>query len=71
MNNQQINLIKEYFRRGYSYDIILLFLKKYHSLNISKSTLKRTLKYLGLRRRGLCLSHHMLYQVYQCLKVYF
>ena len=44
--------IKHYFQLGYQHDVIIQFLSSYHGINISLSTLKRRLRDLGLRRRG-------------------
>ena len=41
-----------YFQRGFDYSAILLFLKKYHTLEISMRTLHNRLREYGLRRRN-------------------
>ena len=45
-------IIHEYFRSGYGYRSIVLFLSTYHDINISVHTLKRRLQSYGLRKRG-------------------
>ena len=45
-------LIKYYFKRGFSYNEILLFLASRHKCEMSYSTLLRRLKVYGLCRRG-------------------
>lgn len=46
------SLITYYFRRGFTYDEIILFLAKRHNTEMSYSTLLRRLKVYGLNRRG-------------------
>jgi len=46
-------LIRAYFEAGYAYSLILRFLKGLHGITISLRTLKRLLRKMGLRRRGL------------------
>ena len=43
-------LIKMYINSGYTYEVILAFLNKYHGISISMSTLQRRLKSYGLSR---------------------
>ena len=45
--------MKYYFNEGYDYEVILCFLLKYHSIEMSLRTLKDRFKSLGLRRRNL------------------
>lgn len=45
------SLISSYFGQGYSNREIISFLTIQHSINVSLSTLKRTLSSLGLLRR--------------------
>jgi len=45
-------VLKYYFRQGYEYDVIILFLSKFHGIEMSLRTLKNRYKSLGLRRRG-------------------
>ena len=45
-------LIKYYFRQGYEYDVIVLFLSKFHGIEMSLRTLKNRHKSLGLGCRG-------------------
>lgn len=60
------NIIRKYFEMGFSYHLILCFLVALHGIYISLSTLKRTLRRLNLRRRGLYSSLHY---VGQCVLV--
>ena len=46
-------LVHDYFRDGYEYKVILCFLYFVHGICLSLRQLKRILKQLGLRRRGL------------------
>ena len=46
------DIIWNYFQAGYHYEVIVMFLRLYHNINISKRTLKRRLNYYGFRRRG-------------------
>ena len=46
-------VVKDYFKKGYTYTEILEFLKVHHKAKISLSTLKRTLKKLNCFRRPL------------------
>ncbi len=41
-----------YFKYGFQYKVILLFLSLYHGINISLRTLKRRLRDYGLERRN-------------------
>lgn len=43
--------IKDYFRRGYSYGDISMFLAALHGITIGISGIKKVLKRMGLRRR--------------------
>ena len=45
-------LIRYYFQRGFPYSVILLFLKKYHALEMSLRTFHNRLREYGLRRRN-------------------
>ena len=45
-------MLKYYFRQGYEYDVIIVFLSKFHGIEMSLRTLKNRYKSLGLRRRG-------------------
>lgn len=45
-------LITHYFRQGFTYQKILLFLSKYHGIVISLRTLSTKLRLLGLRRNN-------------------
>ena len=45
-------LITRYFRQGFVYEKILLFLSNYHGIHMSLRTLKAKLKSLGLQRRS-------------------
>eukprot|EP00794_Sanderia_malayensis_P008893 gene8892-9843_t len=51
-NFDEEELLTYYFYCGYSYEEILQFLKNYHNLTISYSTLLRRLQGYGLRRRN-------------------
>ena len=51
-SQQEENLIKEYFNRGFIYEEIIEFLNKHHSITISIATLKRRLKQYGLQRKN-------------------
>jgi len=44
-------LIKLYFRQGYEYDVIVLFLSKFHGIEMSLQTLKKRYNSLRLRHR--------------------
>ncbi len=50
--NNEEELIKYYFFRGYEYKDILRFLSEYHDIIISKSTLQRRLRSYGISRRN-------------------
>ena len=50
--NKEELLIKYYFKKGYEYDVIILFLSKFHGIEMSLRTLKNRYKCLGLRRRS-------------------
>ena len=45
------DIIWNYFQAGYHYEVIVMFLRLYHNINISKRTLERKLSYYGFRRR--------------------
>ena len=49
---QEENLIKEYFSKGFKYKEIIEFLTKNHSINMSIATLKRRIKLYGLQRKN-------------------
>ena len=44
--------IRDYFRKGLTYDDMLAFLDKYHGIEMSVVTLKRRIKEYGLKRRN-------------------
>ena len=46
------DIIREYFKKNYTYNTILQLLEKYHAIKISRSTLLNKLKEYGLQRRG-------------------
>ena len=46
------DIIWNYFQAGYHYEVIVMFLRLYHNINISKRTLERRLNYYGFRRTG-------------------
>ena len=48
----QRDVIEYYFHLGYTNEIILEFLKRFHNIEISLRTLKRRLRSFGLRRNG-------------------
>ena len=41
-----------YFQAGYCYEVIAVFFRLYHKINISKRTLERRISYYGFRRTG-------------------
>jgi len=45
------DLVKFYHSKGYTYEVILQFLRKYHGVLLSLSSLKRRLRDFGLRKR--------------------
>ena len=45
-------LIRYHFQRGFPYSVIILFLKKYHAMEMSMRTLHNRLREYGLRRRN-------------------
>ena len=45
------DIIWNYFQAGYHYEVIVMFLRLYHNINISKRTLERKLSYYGFRKR--------------------
>lgn len=45
-------VIEYYFHLGYTNEIILQFLRRFHDIEISLRTLKRRLRRFGLRRKG-------------------
>ena len=45
-------IIYNYFKAGYHYEAIVMFLRLYHDINISIRTLKRRLQQYGFQRRG-------------------
>ena len=55
-------LIRYYFQRGFVYSSILLFLKKYHNVEMSMRTLHNRLQSYGLRRRGGNTDDRQIYQ---------
>ena len=44
--------IRDYFRKGLTYDEMLAVLDKYHGIEMSVVTLKRRIKEYGLKRRN-------------------
>ena len=46
-------IITNYFEKGYHYEKIIIFLSKFHGINISLRTLKRRLQSYGLSRKGM------------------
>ena len=46
------DIIRNYFQAGYHYEVIVMFLRLYHNINISKRTLERRRSYYGFRKRG-------------------
>ena len=46
-------LIQHYFKFGYHYEAILVFLSKFHGIRISLRTLKYRLKSFGLTRKSI------------------
>ena len=44
--------IREYFKKGFTYDEILALLDKYHGIRMSIATLKRRIKEYRLKRRN-------------------
>ena len=51
-NQSEDKLITYYFRQGFVYQKILLFLSTYHGVEISLQTLSMRLRSLGLQRRN-------------------
>ena len=49
---EEENIIKEYFNRGFKYEEIIELLSKNHSITMSIATLKRRLKHYGLQRKN-------------------
>ena len=49
---EEENIIKEYFNRGFKNEEIIEFLSKNHSVTMSIATLKRRLKQYGLQRKN-------------------
>jgi hypothetical protein len=45
-------LITRYFRKGFAYEKIILFLANYHGIRMSLRTLNTKLRSLGLRRKN-------------------
>lgn len=45
-------VIEKYFKKGHNYSDILRFLKKFHNIDISLSTLKRALQSMNLKRKN-------------------
>ena len=45
--------IRDYFKKGFTYDEILALLDQYHGIRMSIATLKRRIKEYGLKRRNL------------------
>ena len=57
------DVIRFYFHKGYRYESIRIFLMIYHDLSMSVRTIKRRLHQYGLRKRDLSLSHHRVRQI--------
>ena len=45
--------IRDYFKKGFTYDEILALLDQYHGIRMSIATLKRRIKEYGLKRKNL------------------
>ena len=52
------DIIWNYFQKGYRDEVIVMFLRLFLNINISKRTLKRRLSYYGLRRKGFSKSYN-------------
>jgi hypothetical protein len=52
IENDYEELIRYYFYKGFTYEVIRQFLSEYHNKEMSLSTLKRHIRDLGLRRRN-------------------
>ena len=50
--SKEEDIIKHYFHRGFTYEVIVDFLQKHHGITISLRTLKRRLDKCGLKRRN-------------------
>lgn len=59
-SSDESELIQNYFKRNFSYDHIIVFLRIHHSIYMSKRTLKRRLQQLGLKRRSYNISDNVL-----------
>ena len=46
------DMIWNYFQAAYCYEVIFMFLRLYHNINISKKTLERRLSYYGFGRQS-------------------
>ena len=57
--------ITHYFRRGYKYETIILFLSEYHGISLSLRTLKRRLKEYKLDKRSHSTSEDTVCQIIQ------
>ena len=49
---EEENIIKKCFNRGFKYEEIIEFLSKNHSITINIATIKRRLKQYGLQRKN-------------------
>ena len=49
---EEENLIKEYFNKGFKYDEIIELLSKNHAVKMSIATLKRRIKLYSLQRKN-------------------
>ena len=49
---KELELIREYFNKGHTYDVIRDMLSTHYDIKMSRGTLKARLKDLGLRRRA-------------------
>ena len=58
-----LDIIEYYFKRGFQYESILLFLSHNHDLNMSLSTLKRRLNDYGLSKAGDLIDDDQLRQI--------
>ena len=57
--------ITHYFRRGFRYETVTLFLSEYHGISMCVRTLKRRLQEYGLRKRDDSISENTVRQIIQ------